>query len=86
MFVVKRIAAVHATYYHGIEILPEAHDSNEAIIRYIGLKKRHEIMGYGIIGFFRKALEISGAKNVSVKFTVPISDDKEYAELTITWS
>jgi hypothetical protein len=86
MFVVKRIAAVHATYYNGIDIQPQAHDSNGAIIRYVGLRKRHEIMGYGIIGFFRKALEISGAKDIFVKFTVPISDEKEYAELTITWA
>lgn len=86
MFVVKRIAAVHATYYNGIEIMPQAHDSNGATIRYAGLKKRHEIIGYGIIGFFRKALEISGARNIAVKFTVPISDEREYAELTITWS
>jgi hypothetical protein len=86
MFVVKRIAAVHATYYNGIDILPEAHDSNGAIIRYVGLRKRHEIMGYGIIGFFRKALEISGAKDISVKFTVLISDDKEYSELAISWA
>jgi len=85
MFVIKRIAAVHATYYQGIEIQPQKHDANEAVIRYIGLRKRHEIMGYGIIGFFRKALEISGAKNVAVKFTEPISDEKPYAELTITW-
>jgi hypothetical protein len=86
MFVVKRIAAVHATYYNGIEIMPQAHEANGATIRYVGLRKRHEIMGFGIIGFFRKALEISGARDVSVKFTVPISDEKEYAELTIHWS
>jgi len=86
MFVIKRIAAVHATYYHGIEILPQAHEGNGATIRYMGLRKRHEIMGYGIIGFFRKALEISGAKDIAVKFTVPISDEREYAELTITWA
>lgn len=86
MFVVKRIAAVHATYYRGIEIIPQPHASTGAVIRYIGLRKRHEIMGYGIIGFFRKALEISGARDVSVKFTVPISDEREYAELTIGWA
>jgi hypothetical protein len=86
IFVVQRIAAVHATYYNGIDIFPEARDSNGAIIRYAGLRKRHEIMGYGIIGFFRKALEISGAKDISVKFTVPTSDDKEYAELSISWA
>lgn len=85
-FVIKRIAAVHATYFHGIEIAPQLKDSNEAVIRYVGFQSRHEVMGYAIIGFFRKALEISGAKDVKVGFSVPISADQGYAELTITWA
>jgi hypothetical protein len=42
-------------------------------------------MGFAIIGFFRKALEISGAKDVAVRFTVPIDQGAEFAELSITW-
>lgn len=43
-------------------------------------------MECGIIGFFRKALEISGAKQVKLEFTVPISKGETYSELTITWA
>lgn len=85
-FVVKRIAAVHATYFRGINIIPELDDSNEAVIKYAGFASRHEIMGYAIIGFFRKALQISGAKQVKVEFSIPISAGADYAELIITWA
>jgi hypothetical protein len=84
-FVIKRIAAVHATYFRGVNIIPELDDSNEAIIKYVGFKSQHDIMGFAIIGFFRKALDISGAKQVKVEFTIPISAGRDYAELKIAW-
>ena len=43
-------------------------------------------MGFGIIGFFRKALEISGASDVLIYFLTPIEEGKGYAELSISWS
>ena len=83
-FVITRIAAVHATYFQGVQIIPEI-EPHKALIKYIGFAKHQDIMGYTIIGFFRKALEISGAKGVAVNFTVPISEGGSYSELTITW-
>jgi hypothetical protein len=56
------------------------------VIKYVGFKGRHEIMGYVILGFYRKALEICGAKDVAVNFTILISAGGEYAELIITWA
>jgi hypothetical protein len=38
-------------------------------------------MGDVIIGFFGKALDISGAQQVTVNFSTPISAGGEYAEL-----
>jgi hypothetical protein len=83
-FVITRISAVHATYFKGVQIIPEV-ENHKATIKYIGFQKHHDIMEYAIIGFFRKALEISGAKQVSLNFTVPISQSGVYSELTITW-
>ena len=83
-FVITRISAVHATYFQGVQIIPEI-EPHKAIIKYIGFAKHHDIMGYTIIGFFRKALEISGAKGAAVNFSVPISEGGSYSELTITW-
>jgi hypothetical protein len=85
-FVIKRIASVHATYFNGVHIIPEVDDSNEAVIKYLGFESRHEILSYAIIGFYRKTLQISGAKQVTTKFTVPISAGGDYAELKITWA
>jgi len=35
-----------------------------AAIQYVGFPRNHRIMGFAIIGFFRKELEISGAKKL----------------------
>ncbi|HKV04407.1 MAG TPA: hypothetical protein VJO53_04785 [Candidatus Acidoferrales bacterium] len=85
-FVIKRIATVHASYFQGIQIIPEIEDYPKAVIKYLGFEKHHDILEYVLIGFYRKALEICGAKQVAVKFTVPISAGAAFSELTITWA
>ena len=83
-FVISRISGVHATYFRGVQIIPEV-ERNSATIKYVGFQKHHELMECIILGFFRKALEISGAKHVTLKFTIPISLGQPYSELTINW-
>jgi hypothetical protein len=39
-----------------------------------------------IVGFYRKALELSGAKDRQVRVTTPISAGKGYCELELTWA
>ena len=85
-FVIKRIAAVHATYFQGEPNEVEMPATGIATERYKCFEKKHRIMGFAIIGFFKKALEISGAKDVGIRFAVPIDDGKGFAELSITWS
>jgi len=85
-FVIKRIAAVHATYFQGVSIDVQRPSPNQALVRYTGFEKQHRIMGFAIIGFFKKALEISGAKDVTLHFPTPIETGKEFSELSISWS
>jgi hypothetical protein len=85
-FVIKRIAAVHATYFQGVPIEVNLLGNGKASIKYTGFEKQHRIMGFAIIGFFKKALEISGAGNVVIHFVTPIEDGKGYSELSISWS
>jgi len=82
--VIKRISAVHATYFEGVEIIPEMED-HKAFIKYVGFQKQHSIMEYTIIGFYRKALELCGAKEVALDFSVPIAKGDAYSELKISW-
>jgi hypothetical protein len=85
-FVIKRIAAVHATYFQGVPIEVQLQGPGKALVKYTGFEKQHRIMGFAIIGFFKKALEISGAKDVVLHFATPIDEGKEYSELSISWS
>src|SRR5580700_298476 len=84
-FVIKRIAAVHATYFQGVPIEVQLHGHGRAIVKYTGFEKQHRIMGFAIVGFFKKALEISGAEDVAIYFSVPIEDGNGYSELAIAW-
>jgi hypothetical protein len=85
-FVIRRIAAVHSTYFEGVEIIPEMKGANSAAIQYVGFAPQHRIIGFVIIGFFRKALEISGAKQIDVHFRVPIEAGEKYCELVLKWA
>ncbi len=84
-FVIRRIAAVHSTYFDGVQIIPEMKGRNSATIQYVGFSPSHRIMGFVILGFFKKALEISGAKKVDVRFTVPIEAGEKFCELALLW-
>ncbi len=83
-FVITRISAVHETYFRGVKITMEFERSS-AIIKYFGFQKKQNIMEPVIIGFFRKALAMSGANRVVLKFTVPIAQAGPYSELAISW-
>lgn len=84
-FVIKRIAAVHATYFQGVPIEVTLEGDNRALVKYTGFEKQHRIIGFAIVGFFKKALEISGAKDVALHFSTPIEEGKGYSELSIAW-
>jgi hypothetical protein len=83
--IVKRVLAVHETYFKGVGAEVVACDSQAACIRYTGFSKQHRILGLTFIGFFTKALEMSGAKDIKAVFTVPIEAGGPYAELSLTW-
>lgn len=83
-FVISRISAVHETYFRGVKIIMEF-ERHSATVRYVGFQKEHNIMEQVVIGFFRKALAMSGANRVELKFTVPIAQAGPYSELAISW-
>jgi hypothetical protein len=85
-YVIERIAAVHMTYFQGVSVDVELPEPRKALIKYTGFEKQHRIMGFAIIGFFNKALELSGASHAVVYFTTPIEEGRGYAELSIACS
>jgi hypothetical protein len=85
-YVIERIAAVHMTYFQGVSIDVQRPEPRKALIKYTGFEKQHRIMGFAIIGFFKIALELSGANDAIIYFTTPIEEGRGYAELSIAWS
>lgn len=85
-FVLDRISSIHRTYFRGVDISITFPGTGKAILKYTGFSKKQRLIGFTIIGFYRKALEISGAKNVDAKFTTSIEEDKGYCELMLNWS
>ncbi len=84
-FVINRIAKTHESYFRGVSIDAKLAAPKKAIVRYTGFECRQSLIGFVIVGFFKKALEISGATDVSVVFTTPIEKSAGSCELEITW-
>ena len=84
--IIKRIVTIHSTYFTGASVGFDLPTPGRAIVKYGGFEKHHRLLEYVIIGFYRKALELCGAKRVQVMVTVPIAQGGGSCELTITWS
>jgi hypothetical protein len=82
---VKRIAAAHETYFRGSHVDVVACERGAALIRYRGFEARHWILDYPIVGFYRKGLQLSGAKDPEVTMAVPLKLGKGYSALTLRW-
>ncbi|HUI31175.1 MAG TPA: hypothetical protein VLX91_13265 [Candidatus Acidoferrales bacterium] len=85
-FVLRVISTVNRTYFRGLAIEASLPAAGKAVLKYIGFERRHRLVGLSIIGFYRKALSISGAKDIKAEFTTPIEDDKGYCELVLSWT
>ena len=84
-FVLNRLAVVHRAYFQGVEIEVSVPAPGKGIVRYTGFAKEHRLIGMSIIGYFRKALEIAGAREVKAGFTTSIDEDKGFCELILSW-
>lgn len=69
----------------GAQVIPEMKVPKNATIQYVGFPRNRRIMEFAILSFFRKALEISGAKTIDVHFTLPIEAGEGYCELWLSW-
>jgi hypothetical protein len=84
-FVVGRIGSINSSYFNGIELEKEI-SKGRFVGKYRGFEADQEFFEDIIIGFYKKALEISGAKNIQARFDIPISHGKDYAQILVTWN
>lgn len=84
-FAINRISILHQVYFRGVSIKMTFDGSNKVIIRYAGFEIKHKQVELSLNEYYKKALEISGAKDVHVRYLTSIEEDKEYCELKIMW-
>lgn len=84
-FMLRRMAVVHQTYFRGVRISVEFLGRGNASVRYDGLAPRHRLLECVIVGFYRKALLLCGARDVEVQVAMPIEAGESYAEFRLSW-
>jgi len=84
-FFIRYHSIAHQGYFRGVLMKIRFDGPNQATIKFTGFEKQHKLMGPSIIGFYKKALETFGAKNVYTKYLTLIEENKGYCELEITW-
>ena len=83
--IVGKVDDINRAFFQGITGSSKLTGPNTFVSTFIGFEPRHAVFENIMIAFFRKALDISGAKNVHVVFTTPISQGAPVAELTVDW-
>ena len=83
-FFIRYHSIAHQGYFRGVLMKITFDGANKAIIKFTGFEKQHKLMERSIIGFYKKALETFGAKNVHTKYLTLIEENKGYCELEIT--
>src|SRR5512142_1062464 len=81
---IARLSAVHATFWRGVAVERQVLGKGRAVVRYTGFEAGHRLMEPIIVGFFRKVLQVNGAKDVEVEFAAPIGGPGP-AELVLRW-
>lgn len=82
---IKRLSAIHETYFQGVTIAFECTEPGRARVEYIGFAEQHRLMTHVLIGFYRKTLEVCGAKQIGVDLHRSGPSTRQHWELSLTW-
>jgi hypothetical protein len=82
---VKRISVAHETYFRGVQIAVLACETGRAVVRYTGFTKRHQAMEHVIVSFYRKGLELAGAREVNARVATSLTGGGGVSEIEMSW-
>jgi len=74
------------SFFRGVNVELNMPAPCQAVVKLTGFEKQHRLIGFSVIGFYRKALEVFGAKDIKAEHTTSIEDDKGYCELVLNWN
>jgi hypothetical protein len=84
--VAQRATRIFGTYYRPCELVIKNKTDNNATMQITKMTVNDEVIEYRIAGWIYKALEISGAKDITVNFSKSMARGDGVTELEIRWS
>jgi hypothetical protein len=84
-FIIKRSATIMNQYFQGLECEVTLPEPLKAILTFTGLERHHRLYEYVILGFCKKAAELTGGNNVRAEITKSVGNGSNQSEITITW-
>ena len=84
-YIIQRATRVFATYYQPCKMEVIEKKEHAVILQVSDMPESDIVIEYRIAGWMEKALEISGAKSVSIQFPKSIAKGDEVTIFSITW-
>ena len=84
-YIVKKASAILPTYYQPATIELGEVTSKSAVVRFTEFEQLNEYIEPGIHGWMVRALEICGAKNISVKISKSFVRGDDLTEFILNW-
>jgi len=88
-FVIKQSGVIYNTYYKsdnaGMKTSVKRISKNKFVASAHGLEAKYGLIELKIIAWYRKALELSGAKDINIIRTVTLAENKGYFEAQVDW-
>lgn len=81
----KRLPVLQETFFRGTSVEAKVVEKGKAVFWYKGFEKGHRLIEPIMVGFFRKLLQLNGARDPTAVFTLSIGAGQEHAELVLTW-
>jgi hypothetical protein len=84
-YIVQRASRVFATYYRPCEMTITSKTENGVTLEITNMTTSDEVIEYRIAGWMQRALEISGATNIQIKFSKSITKGDNLTEMVLSW-
>jgi len=88
-FIVKSSGIIVKTYLKSddkkIEVKATEIERNKFDLKIYGLEAKHRLFKLGILGWSKTALELSGAKNVTMDYTKSFEEEKGCFSIIVAW-
>lgn len=83
--IVQRATRIFGTYYRPCELIIKNKTDNSVTMQIDKMTVNNEVIEYRIAGWIHKALEISGAKNITVNISRSLARGDSVTEMDIRW-